>query len=153
VGVRLGRKPILPEYLEDELVKYCKLMDERFFGLRRSDIRRMAFQLAIRNNLKHSFSAIGKAAGKKWLRAFLTRHPELSFRKPQNISVARVQAFTKENLNRFFDILKPELNKINHRAHRVFNVDETGITVVQHSPQKVSYQFFIQVTRVFIGDL
>ena len=152
MGVRLGRKPILPDYLEEELVKYCVVMDERFFGLRRSDIRRMAFQLAIRNNLKHPFSTLSKQAGKKWLKGFLLRHPELSFRKPQNISVARVQAFTKENINRFFDILRPELNKINHRPHRVFNVDETGITVVQHAPQKVSSRVQLSV-QVFTIEL
>jgi len=137
VNVALGRKPALGIGLENELVKYCLEMDATYYGLRRRDIKRMAFQLALRNNLRHPFSVSSASAGKKWLRNFLRRHPELSFRKPQSISIARVQAFTKENISRFFDVLKPELQKIKFKADRIFNVDESGITVVQHAPEDV----------------
>lgn len=137
VAVPLGRRPVLPKFLEEELANYCVLVDQRYFGLRRRDIRSLAYQLAIRNGLKHPFSSEKTSAGKKWLRCFLRRHPMLSFRKPQSITVARAQAFTRENVNRFFDILKPELEKIEYRPNRVFNVDETGVTVVQHTPEKV----------------
>jgi hypothetical protein len=47
---KLGRKSVLPEELESALAEYCVIMEERFYGLRSSDILRMAFQLAIRNN-------------------------------------------------------------------------------------------------------
>ena len=137
VSVRLGRKPVL-EGFEEELVEYCLEMDRTFYGLRRRDVRKMAYQLAILNKLKHPFSIEAKMAGKKWLQKFLRRHPQLSFRKPQLISMARVQAFTKENVGLFFNLLKPQLEKIQFRAHRIFNCDETGITVVQHAPQDVS---------------
>jgi len=36
---------------------------------------------------------------------------------------ARIQGFSKENVNTFFTILKSELEKINFDATRIFNVD------------------------------
>nr|CAD7576217.1 unnamed protein product [Timema californicum] len=71
LNVKLGKKPVLPQVLEEKLVQYCVQMDERFFGLRRSDIKRLAFQLAIQNGLSHPFCLGKEAAGKKWLCSFL----------------------------------------------------------------------------------
>ncbi|KAJ8868241.1 hypothetical protein PR048_029757 [Dryococelus australis] len=55
VDVLLGRRPILNWALKKELVEYCVQMDKRFYGLRKHDIKRMAFQLAIANYIKHPF--------------------------------------------------------------------------------------------------
>ncbi len=137
VNVSLGRKPCLGIGLEKELVQYCLDMDAGYYGLRRRDIKSMAFQLALRNRIPHPFSTTSKMAGKKWLKGFLRHHPELRFRKPQSITMARVQAFTKENVDRFFSVLKPELQKIKFASDRVFNCDETGVTIVQHKPEDV----------------
>jgi hypothetical protein len=80
-----------------------------------------------------------EAAGKKWLKRFLKRHAEiLSVRLPQGTSAAaRVESFTKENVNKFFDLLEPELKKINFNPNRLYNCDETGVSVVQHKNMKV----------------
>jgi len=40
-------------------------MEQRYYGLRRQDIKRMAFQLAVRNGLKHPFNQENSEAGKK----------------------------------------------------------------------------------------
>jgi len=56
VNVHLGRKTVLPSELENKLVEYCIIMDQSYYGLRRQDIKPMAFQLAIRNGLKHPFN-------------------------------------------------------------------------------------------------
>jgi hypothetical protein len=54
------------------------------------------------NSLKHLFNQQKSAAGKKWFRSFLKRHPILSMRKPEGISAARVKGFTSENVPRVF---------------------------------------------------
>ncbi|XP_063232742.1 uncharacterized protein LOC134536762 [Bacillus rossius redtenbacheri] len=132
-----GRKPVLPYELEKLLVKYCMEMEERYFGLTIADVKRMAFELAIRNGLSHPFNPKKESAGKKWFKLFLKRHPELSLRTPQGVSAARVRSFNAENVNAFFDFYEKELDKIHCNAHRVYNVDETGLTVEQHKLQKV----------------
>lgn len=134
---KLGRRPVLPETMENDLVDYCLMMEEKFYGLRSSDIRRLAWQLALRNNLKHPFSEDSGKAGKKWLKNFLRRHPTITFRKPQAISISRVKGFCKENVNDFFNILEEALKTVKFSPCKVFNVDETGLTIVQHKCSKV----------------
>ncbi|PSN38553.1 hypothetical protein C0J52_14817 [Blattella germanica] len=53
------------------------------------------------------------------------------------VKSARIQGFTKESVSKFYSILKPELEKVNFDGTRVFNVDETGVSVVQHKATKV----------------
>jgi len=55
VNVHVGRT-FLPSELENKLVEYCISMDQRYYGLRSQDIKRMTFQLAIRNGVKHPFN-------------------------------------------------------------------------------------------------
>ena len=118
-------------------MEYCVVMDQRYYGLRRQGVKCMAFQLAKRNGLKHPFKQEPSAFGKKWLRSFLEGHATLSLRTPEDISAARVKGFTSKNIARFFDIYESELRKVNHPAHRIFSVDETAITTVQHKHSKV----------------
>jgi hypothetical protein len=83
----------------------------------------MAFQLAIRNNLKYQFNQEKSEARKKWLPSFFKRHPVLSMRTPEGIFAAQVKGFTAENVARFFDIYEFELRKVNHPLYRVINLD------------------------------
>ena len=102
VNVHLGRRTVLPSEVENKFVEYCITMNRRYYGLRRQDIKGVAFQLAIRNGLKHPFNQDTYAAGKKWLRSFLKRHPVLSMRNPEGISAARVKGFTSEKSSKVF---------------------------------------------------
>ena len=133
----VGRPPILTDRIEKLLVQYCLDMDNSFYGLSVADLRRLAYQLAIKNNLPHPFSMETKQAGLKWKRLFLNRHPELSLRKPQNLSLARIQGFNRENVQIFFSILKSALEKVRFDETRIYNVDETGVSVVQHKASRV----------------
>src|SRR5699024_10597947 len=51
----LGRKTVLGTILENLLVDYVLSMDSKFHGLTRNDVRRMAYMLARRNQLKNPF--------------------------------------------------------------------------------------------------
>jgi len=46
LSIRLGRKPVLDQETEEELVTYLQDMESRFWGLTRKDIRSLAFQIA-----------------------------------------------------------------------------------------------------------
>ena len=115
-------------------------MDQRYYGLRRQDIKRMAFRLAIRNGLKHPLNQEKSEAGKKWLRSFFKRHPVIYMRTPEGISAAQVKGCKHQKTQQgffFFDIYESELRTVNHPAHRIFNVDEAGIITLQHRHSKV----------------
>mgnify|MGYP000238704544 CR=1 FL=1 len=136
VATRLGRKPVLPASIE-ELVKYALEMEAKFYGLTRQDLRKMAYQLAIRNGIKHPFGN-SEMAGRAWLDHFLFRHRnKISVRKPTGTSFARAIGFMRENVNIFFDVLEAEFDKHKFTPHQIFNVDETGLTVVQSKVSEV----------------
>ena len=63
------------------LVKYLLFMETTYFGLTIADLRRLAYQLATKNNLTHPFKT--EEAGRAWADLFLRRHKAvLSLRKP-----------------------------------------------------------------------
>ena len=67
--IKRGRSTVLGKDLEEELVHYCLAMEASLFGLTRNDLRRMAVQLAERNNIEHPFK--DEIAGKSGLVFFL----------------------------------------------------------------------------------
>ena len=131
VLMKLGRKTVLGDDLENELVKYVLEMEVRFYGLRRMDLRRMAYQVAHKNNIQHPFGKC-EVAGRAWLDLFLARHKDkLSIRKPTGTSFARAAGFNRDSVAHFFNILEGEFEKNNYPPHRIYNVDESGLTIVQ----------------------
>jgi hypothetical protein len=120
VETKSGRKPVFSSEMEKELVENLLFMETRLFGLTRQDVRKLAFQLATKNNLKNGFSQLKDITGKDWLYAFLNRHKEtLSLRSPTGTSFARENGFNKTSVNDFFDLLESEVEK-QHLMHIEF---------------------------------
>jgi uncharacterized protein YraI len=145
----LGRKTILGSELERQLVEYILIMESKFHGLTRTDLRRMAFMLAKRNNLQNPFGESGMA-GKKWLKLFLNRHKDkLSIRRPTGTSFARAFGFDKEKVEAFFNLLEELYTKNNYPPNRIYNVDESGLTIVQSKiPQIIGHKGKRQVAAL-----
>lgn len=130
VVTKIGRKPVLGDILEKQLVNYLLYMEAKFYGFTLGDLRRMAFQLAVKNGVNHPFKE--GSAGRSWVDLFLQRHKDtLSLRKPCGTSFSRALGFNKENVSAFFQLLEEAFEKHNYPADRIYNVDETGLTVVQ----------------------
>lgn len=137
ISQKSGRKPTLSAEFEKQLVQYCIQMDERFYGLTLADVKSLAFQLADLNKIPHPFNVEKRSAGAKWLKLFLQRHPHLAKRKPQGTSMARIKGFNPDNVSKFFDILEAQLDNVDNSPTRIYNVDETGISVVQSKLPKI----------------
>lgn len=68
---KLGnRKPVFSKEQERELANYILDMERRLFGLTAYDVRKLAYELAEKNSIKHYFSEESKIAGKDWLIGF-----------------------------------------------------------------------------------
>ncbi|CAM1314543.1 Uncharacterised protein r2_g2517 [Pycnogonum litorale] len=105
-------------------------MEIMFYGLCRNDIRKMAYQLAERNGISNPFSE--DMADRAWFDHFMHRHKNrLSLRKPEGTSLARAVGFNKESVMNFFDLLETEYSKHNYPPNRIYNVDDTGLSIVQ----------------------
>jgi len=133
----LGRfKPVLGNDYEKALVDHAIMLQQMLFGLTTTDFRKLAFDIAEKLQLTHPFNNDEKKAGKDWLSSFLVRHPELSVRNPEATSMNRATAFNKPSVDKFFHIFKDELVKNNVTADRLWNADESGLTVV-HKPGRI----------------
>lgn len=117
------------EEQEIELVNYLKTMEARLFGLTMMDFRRLAYQLAIRNQCQHKFNAAAEMAGKDWMQGFLKRHPTLTLRKPESTSGARAMGFNRVAVSQFFRLLLETVDQYKLVGDRIYNCDETGLTV------------------------
>ena len=130
VNCRPGPRPVFSKREEERLSNYCIQMADMGFRLSKEDVICSAFLLAEKSGLKHPFKN-GKA-GKAWFEGFLSRNPQLSTRQAQSLSVARATSANKETIIDFFGKLGSLYAKLNIIAKPmlIYNVDETGITVV-----------------------
>ena len=138
IRTTLGRKPVFSPAMEAELVDYLVMMENKYFGLTRQDVKMLAFQLAKRNGIKNNFSELRGSAGKDWFYGFLSRHKDkISVRAATGTSLARAKGFSKASVDAFFDLLEVEYARHNFEPSRIFNVDETGLSIVQSKIPKV----------------
>ena len=131
-----SRHTDLPDDIERQLVSYILKMDARCFGVTRNNVRELAYEIATINGIKHRFNTEKRMTGKEWEQGFRKRHPEISLRVPEATSLNRIKGFNKSAVDRFYDLLK-EIDDANQRTpDRIFNMDETGFSIV-HTPSKV----------------
>jgi hypothetical protein len=131
----LGLKLIIPPALEQKFVEYLLLTERKYFGYTRDDVRRQVFQLAVQNKISNPFSIATETADKDWFNRFMKRHSDkLSLCQPTGKSTARATEFSKEQLGILFGVYEKELAAHDYPPSRIFDVDETGLTVVQKKP-------------------
>ena len=133
----LGRPPIFSTDMERIISEHILHLEECFFGLTITEVRKLVFDVAEKYDLPHTFNRVKKNAGKKWFYAFMKRNPQLSLRKPEGTSIARARGFNRENVNHFFDLLERIVDEHKFTADTIFNVDESGFTTVQKSLPKI----------------
>jgi hypothetical protein len=86
-------------------VEYLLLIEPKYFGYIRDDVRRLAFQSAVQNKIPNPFSIATEAAGKDWFNRFMKRHSDkLSLHQATGTSTARASGFSKEQLGIFFGL-------------------------------------------------
>ena len=135
---QLGRyKTVFTIEQEKELVSYILEMETKLFGVSFTDLRKLAYQLAEKNDVSHNFNKNTQEAGKDWVRGFLKRHPDLSLRTPEATSAARAMGFNRTSVKKFFDCLTDVVSRYNFPPSRIFNCDETGMSTVAKSQGKI----------------
>lgn len=85
----LGRKFILNEEQEADLVRRIIKFAEVGLPLTPQILRCLVYTFCEQNNIKHKSNATTKLAGKDWFKAFMKRNPTISKRKAQFMNLAR----------------------------------------------------------------
>lgn len=121
---------------EMALENYFRRCSKMNFGLTYVQARDLAFEFAQRKTLKIPKQwKNNKTAGVEWMRSFMLRHLTLTLRTPENTSIARSNAFNKTNVDLFFANYSSVIERYKFQQHRIYNLDETGITTVLHCPK------------------
>ena len=136
MGCRSGPPTVFTEEQEDQLSEYLVKMSEMGFGLTRDDILHLAFNMAELTGQSHPFRE-GKA-GRGWFEGFMSRHQNLTLRKPQPLSYCRALCANKETIDDFFGKLGGLYGRLNliSKPMNIYNADETGVSVV-YKPGRV----------------
>ena len=73
----LGRPAIIPQPLEHELTEYILNMESMLFGLTVDDLKLLAYELAVRNDLQNPYNKELHKAGDSWYYGLRKRHSEI----------------------------------------------------------------------------
>ncbi|KAI4471504.1 hypothetical protein MML48_1g11818 [Holotrichia oblita] len=114
---------------ENKIVIHIKKLQSYGFAPTRDDVRVMAFKLAEQLGITHRFNRQFGKAGYDWLHLFLARHPDLSVRKAEGVSLARAQGMRRKEVGDYFKLLEKVLeeNQLFDKPGHIFNMDETGL--------------------------
>lgn len=138
--VRMGyvaHNRVFTDDQERQLSKYLIRCADIYFGLSTKEVRKLAFELTIKYNLKSPSTWIeNEMAGEEWFRSFMKRNPELSVRAAQATSLSRATSFNRTNVDAFYDNLQIVMDRDHFEPQDIYNVDETGVTTVQ-KPDRV----------------
>jgi hypothetical protein len=123
-----GRKPIFDAAAEEELVSVIKLLSQRGFPLGMKEIRRVVYDYAIQNQIQ-GFSINKQAAGYEWFHSFLDRHPDISIRTPEPLSIERAAGMNRPVVQQWFANLEVKIEEmgIKNMPTHFWNVDESGL--------------------------
>ncbi|CAG7716167.1 unnamed protein product [Allacma fusca] len=147
-----GYKPVFTEEEEVQLESYLITANERLLGLARPELRSLAFDYAKRLSRKNTFNVIRQKAGYEWVKGFLRRNPGVSFRIPQATSINRAKAFTSEKVAVFYSNLKLLLDQTNFSPSQIYNMDETGLSIVQKPLPVLAKRGTNSVGRITSGE-
>lgn len=77
-------------------------------------------------------------AGMDWMQGFMSSHSDISLRKLENTSVARVSAFNDVNVKAFIINYEALLRKHHITPRNIYKIDETGMSSTMETPKVIS---------------
>lgn len=108
---------------ERDSAQHILLLLNLLYGVRPTHLRKLPYQYAEDNSIKHAFNKDVKMAGYDCFSGLMTRNPSLSIRKPETTSVHRISAFNKGSWT-FFDNPKAVISKHNFPPNRIYNIND-----------------------------
>lgn len=150
----LGPSSVLGGENENKIVKHIKKLQLHGFAPTRTEVRIMAFRLAEQLKLSHRFNVQTGKAGLDWLHLFLSRHPELSIRKSEGVSQARVLNMNRQAVKSYFALLQDLLIRHNlvNKPGNIYNIDESGLQLNNKPEQVIAEKGSKSVQSVTFGE-
>ncbi|XP_076049622.1 uncharacterized protein LOC143030355 [Oratosquilla oratoria] len=133
-----GNRVFTPQQ-ELHIVEYTLHAARIFYGLSMNEVRRMVYQYAKACGSQTIPDAWEKdrMATRDWYYSFMDRHPNLVLKAPEGMSIARIVAFNKVNVETFFRAYTLAMEKYEFTPDRIYNLDESSLSTVME-PVKVA---------------
>lgn len=84
-------------------------MQAKDFSLLIDDVRRVAYLLVAQLNLKHKVNEETVRTGNDFLKLFLSRYPDITIKKSEDVCMARSTDMSKPEIDAYFKILETVL--------------------------------------------
>ena len=135
-GDKPGPKPYLSSTEEKELADFLVDVAKVGYGRTRKQVCTIAGSCAHDKGRLES----PVVASHGWFVRFMQRQPQLSVRKGDPTANVRMECLTEEVISDYFALLKEEMTKGNfmNSPNRIYNVDETGISLDGHAPRVIA---------------
>lgn len=130
----LGRKSILSQEQEDDLVQRLIKFGQIGLPLTPGILRRQVYKFCETKNIPHCFNKRTGLAGRDWIKAFLKRNPRISTRKAQILNPARAQKLNKFIVGEHFKYVRKIYEDLDLMQHpeKIYNMDEKGCRLTLH---------------------
>ena len=138
VPLKANSQKVFTQQQEDSLSDYARKIAKMFYGLPVNAFRNLAYEYAVACGSKAIPSAWEEdhMATRDWYYGYMARHPELSLKTPEGMSIARAIAFNRVSVEIFFTAYTEAMEKYQFTADRIFNLDESSLSTVM-KPVKV----------------
>ena len=129
----MGGKGVLTKEEDEALCKY--VLDMAEVGLPFTPIQLQQKAAEITQERPTPFT--NGMPGRSWLKWFLYRHPEISFRYSQILNQKRARALNSNTTKRFYQNLSDLYEQYHYKACQIWNLDETGAMANRNGHAKV----------------
>ena len=152
--IGLGPYGVLGYENEIRLVNHIKRLETCGFAPTSRDLRMLAYSFGEKLGLEGKFNKDKRIAGYDWFRSFMQRHPNLSVRQAEGLSVARAQSLNRETVSAYFEVLKKTLvdNELIDKPGHIFNMDESGLQIINKVGKVVATKGSKEVYRLTSGE-
>lgn len=147
---------------EKALVDRTLYLSQRGFPISIDDFCRAAYAFAQKLRRRKEVGQISQTwlsnrkASYDWLEGFRKRNPSISLRVAENLSVTRAEAFNEARIRNFFNEVAEKsemLDIFDDYPNLVYNCDETGLSTVPNSSNKVlAVRGARTVQKVSVGE-
>ncbi|XP_058840103.1 uncharacterized protein LOC131695592 [Topomyia yanbarensis] len=128
---RTGPFPVLTDREEIEIVYWLQQMERKGFPISRNCLISKVSSFLEAHPRPNPFR--DNIPGRRWVKCFMKRHPQISFRTPEGVTSASAKV-SEHNIREWFKtvseyLAENELSDVLNDPSRVFNGDESGFCI------------------------
>ena len=134
-GSKPGPAPYLTEEEERELAEFFIQVARLGYGKTKQEVLDI-----LRKTLEKKKVNTSKFNGEGWWIRFKERHPQLSLRTADPLSMSRANSLSQATIDAYFNLLEETLkeNQLLDKVSRIYNMDESGMPLSHKQPKRIA---------------